>query len=194
MSENTDRKFESALPQQEEPATYGGIMAEWSAYKKEVHSRGIGGKDLDCWLTEKLVESSNSLTQALSSLAAAQKELQSLREQNAALAEICNLNLKGVNAISHQIGKYNELKAELQSLRDKESASWIDIKQKLPPEGVPLIIVWSGVVQHLTYARYEGRWYPYHEDPDEFLDDVDSLVTHWMPLPSAPAKLEQETK
>lgn len=39
------------------PVTASSIYAEFSEYKTEIHSRGIGGKDRDNWLIGKLVES-----------------------------------------------------------------------------------------------------------------------------------------
>ena len=68
---------------------------------------------------------------------------------------------------------------------------WIEIKEgcEMPEDGEPVIIVWSGVVQHLTYARFEGTWYPYHEDPEDFIglnEDI-NLVSHWTLLPAPPS-------
>ncbi len=65
---------------------------------------------------------------------------------------------------------------------------WIAVDKDLPDDGVPVLIVWSGHVQHLTYVRYEGGWYPAHEDADESprMDEEDRMVTHWRPLPEPP--------
>lgn len=41
--------------------TFTSVREEFSVYKKECHSRGVGGKYLDDWLTVKLVEARNSL-------------------------------------------------------------------------------------------------------------------------------------
>jgi len=76
----------------------------------------------------------------------------------------------------------------LSSAPPATESGWIDVKHKLPDDGEPVLIVWSGVVQHLTYARFEGCWYPYHEDPDDFqaMNEDINLVTLWQYLPSAP--------
>lgn len=87
---------------------------------------------------------------------------------------------------AEEIAKLEARIAELEGKGD----GWIDVKQELPPEGEPCLIVWSNVVQYLTYARFEGDWYPYHSDPDDDpeLDEDVNEVTHWQPLPAPPAK------
>jgi len=80
----------------------------------------------------------------------------------------------------------------------EESGKWISVQQEPPPEGEPLLIVWKGVGQHLTYMLYEGEWYPYHADPDDRwgIEDGLTTVTHWRELPAAPTEptpaLEEE--
>jgi len=72
----------------------------------------------------------------------------------------------------------------------EESGKWISVQQEPPPEGEPLLIVWKGVVQHLTYMLYEGEWYPYHADPDDRwgIEDGLTTVTHWRELPAPPTE------
>jgi hypothetical protein len=65
-------------------------------------------------------------------------------------------------------------------------SEWIDCKQRMPEEGEPLLIVWNGVVQHLTYNLHEGEWYAHHQDPDEETAIQHGFVTHWMTLPAPP--------
>lgn len=62
---------------------------------------------------------------------------------------------------------------------------WIDVKQKLPDYGVPVWVVWDGVVQHIAYERHLYGWYPASGDGDSA---PKNLFSHWMPLPAPPTK------
>ena len=65
-------------------------------------------------------------------------------------------------------------------------SEWTSVKQAMPEEGEPVLIVWNGVVQHLTYNLNGGEWYAHHQDPDEEIAIQYGLVTYWMTLPPAP--------
>jgi hypothetical protein len=69
---------------------------------------------------------------------------------------------------------------------------WIDCKQDPAPECEPLLIVWKGVVQHLTYTLSDGGWYPHHADHDDYepIEDGETTVTHYRHLPSPPLSIE----
>jgi hypothetical protein len=62
---------------------------------------------------------------------------------------------------------------------------WISVKQELPPFGVPVLVVYHGVVQHITYTRVEGEWIAYENDGTDHMPE--SFVTHWQPLPAPPS-------
>lgn len=63
---------------------------------------------------------------------------------------------------------------------------WIDVKDRLPEEGVSVIVLQEGnsVCNHLLLqaSLFEGRWYADHMDAN--IDDGDALdVDFWYPLP-----------
>jgi hypothetical protein len=121
-----------------------------------------------------------SLTQALTSLSAEENTSKNLR-----------------NILHVQFDIRDKLEAslaaaqkELQSLREKESAAWIDTKHELPPEG-NFVFVWTHKPirggGHVVIRKRNGfGWQP---RMGAFTTEA---VTHWMPLPVAPTKLEQE--
>jgi Protein of unknown function (DUF551) len=62
---------------------------------------------------------------------------------------------------------------------------WTSVKDRLPPYGIPVLVVYHGVVQHTAYARDVGEWRAAgFEDSDSM---PESFVSHWMPLPDPPA-------
>lgn len=60
---------------------------------------------------------------------------------------------------------------------------WIRADVDLPRYGVPVLVVWQGVVQKITYARDIGEWYSYEDREAMAPEDA---FSHWMPLPEAP--------
>jgi hypothetical protein len=62
-------------------------------------------------------------------------------------------------------------------------SEWISVKDRLPEDGVHVITLYTGVVQHHTYALAEGKWFPDCMDGIE-ADQHD--FTHWQPLPEPP--------
>jgi hypothetical protein len=103
---------------------------------------------------------------------------------------------------------YVEAMIQLQSLRDKESAVWIDCSQRMPEDDhkkfwcyiVPRESYWFDVPGH-EHQTEQGTWEPRQDACTTFRTsegDVifncgcEEKVTHWMPLPVAPTKLEQE--
>jgi hypothetical protein len=71
---------------------------------------------------------------------------------------------------------------------------WISVEDRLPKNGVPCLVVYSGVVQFVAYARVchgfncsEGYAWTTMEEIEA--DDIpDEQVTHWQPLPAPPRK------
>lgn len=82
--------------------------------------------------------------------------------------------------------RIHELEAELSSLRASVGEKWIDVKQELPPYGMPVLVIYHGVVQHVTYARDIGEWVAYENGDSDHMPE--SFVTYWMPLPAPPTK------
>ena len=89
----------------------------------------------------------------------------------------------------------------------RPASEWISVKERLPEECVPVNIVWVNtapppyyeVIKNRPFVAtgiFKGKWYWYScvcEDylreygewePDAVADGI--IVTHWMPLPSAP--------
>ncbi|MGL5564512.1 MAG: DUF551 domain-containing protein [Plesiomonas sp.] len=65
---------------------------------------------------------------------------------------------------------------------------WISTKDKLPPYGVNVIVIYRGVTQRLSYYIDGGDDEPdwWQDCLDEF-DPVDiNAFSHWMPLPEPP--------
>jgi Protein of unknown function (DUF551) len=109
---------------------------------------------------------------------------------------------------SHWQKLYVEAMNELQSLRDKESAAWIDCSQRMPEDDhkkfwcyiVPRESYWFDVPGH-EHQTEQGTWEPRQdacttfrtsEGDVRFNCGCEEKVTHWMPRPVAPTKLEQE--
>lgn len=67
---------------------------------------------------------------------------------------------------------------------------WIPVNDETPI-GAPLLIVYQGVVQHLTYTLLEDGWYP-HDTDYEYCCPIEhgELVTHYLRLPSPPLSVE----
>jgi hypothetical protein len=68
----------------------------------------------------------------------------------------------------------------------EEQVRWIPVRERLPKRGWNWIVA-DGVVQRVAY-RYQpfmDSWEPDIYDADWVLD---SIVSHWMPLPNPPAK------
>jgi len=142
-------------------------------------------------------------------LASAGSELASLREQNATYkkwiilkdcrqchgsGEVINSEEGGMlNLCDCHAVRIKELRTELQSLREKESAAWIDVKRELPPEREQVLVYTTvaGIMMSSWFC-----WFPENGDPPLWHNILKEfgIVTHWMPLPVAPTKLEQETK
>jgi hypothetical protein len=65
-------------------------------------------------------------------------------------------------------------------------SEWISVKDRLPNEETPVITLYSGVVQHVTYWIIDGSWYPAHADEADETPVNSGVFTHWMPLPEPP--------
>jgi hypothetical protein len=63
-------------------------------------------------------------------------------------------------------------------------SDWISVQDRLPEYGVPVLIVYHGVVQYIAYARDIGEWRS--ADTNESDAMPESFVTHWMSLPEPP--------
>lgn len=85
---------------------------------------------------------------------------------------------------------YQRLARSVAAARAYEGG-WIDCTQDPPPLDEPLLIVYQGVVQHLTYTLLEDGWYPHDTDSEYFLPiERGELVTHYQRLPSPPLSVE----
>jgi Protein of unknown function (DUF551) len=66
-------------------------------------------------------------------------------------------------------------------------SEWISVKDRLPEDGIPVITVYSGCTQHITYWLVDGSWYPAYSDEEEDPTGViEGVFTHWMHLPEPP--------
>jgi hypothetical protein len=62
--------------------------------------------------------------------------------------------------------------------------NWIDCRVKLPEYGVPVLLVYSGIVQDVLYVRDVGE---FRAMCDEDTDPMpEKLATHWMYKPEPP--------
>ena len=100
---------------------------------------------------------------------------------------------------------------EIEALREKQQ--WIPVAERLPEELVPVNVVWVNRVPEPYYEKikdvpfsgtacfYRGNWYwdspvvldllaEYGNDNFDLVDDAVE-ITHWMPLPGAPAEGEK---
>lgn len=62
--------------------------------------------------------------------------------------------------------------------------SWIDVKDRMPDYGIPVWVVYHGVVQYVAYARDIGEWRAMDGDASDAMPE--SFVTHWQPIPKPP--------
>ena len=97
------------------------------------------------------------------------------------------------NACECREAKFKEIEAENAELRKQTKRCWISVQDRLPINQqaeyheYDAVLVYSpdysqGVVMG-CYATNSKRWY-IHNTPSEY------RVTHWMPLPGCPEKLE----
>jgi hypothetical protein len=63
-------------------------------------------------------------------------------------------------------------------------SQWISVKDEMPHYGRAVLVVYHGVVQHVTYRRDIGEWIAANDDTSDHMPE--SFVTHWMPLPEPP--------
>ncbi len=69
--------------------------------------------------------------------------------------------------------------------RGETVSEWISVKERMPPYGYPVLVVYHGVVQFVAYARDIGEWRAANDDETDHMPE--SFVSHWMPLPDPPA-------
>lgn len=74
----------------------------------------------------------------------------------------------------------NVIAAELAKLLPR----WISTQERKPAYGEPVLVVYHGVVQHVTYARDVGEYRAYESVDSDVMPE--SFVTHWQPLPAPP--------
>jgi hypothetical protein len=60
-------------------------------------------------------------------------------------------------------------------------SEWISVKDRIP-DGAPVLVVYHGVVQWVTYRLVDGGWESTSSDDTMPL----GFVTHWQPLPEPP--------
>lgn len=62
--------------------------------------------------------------------------------------------------------------------------TWIPVSERMPPQGVPLLVCsGNGVVQRTVYGFDGENWLDWYEQYDPVKDELDDL---WQPLPAAP--------
>ena len=79
----------------------------------------------------------------------------------------------------------------------RNNMKWISVEERLPPN-MQIVLCGNAINTFVAIGRYDefnekflliGKYY---ENDEEFLhihedaDEIDSLVTHWMPLPKPP--------
>lgn len=76
--------------------------------------------------------------------------------------------------------------AEPVSNRDELTDGWVACSERMPEEGDDMIVFTDDIVMSgISYSKKKGFYIQALEyDDDEPIDNV----THWMPLPSPPAK------
>lgn len=62
--------------------------------------------------------------------------------------------------------------------------NWIDVKDRLPDYGIPVLVVYHGVVQNVLYLRDVGEWIAATDDTTDHMPE--SFVSHWQPRPDPP--------
>lgn len=72
---------------------------------------------------------------------------------------------------------------------------WVNVEDRLPEYGEPVLIVVNGVTQNVTYILdgYENEpdWFePHHFDHDDNLSLRWNKADYWMPLPEPPSESE----
>lgn len=65
-------------------------------------------------------------------------------------------------------------------------SEWISVKERLPEEGVAVLIAYDadGRLLRRIAQQYYGVWYVFGA---VVTADFNQKVTHWMPLPEAPS-------
>lgn len=63
-------------------------------------------------------------------------------------------------------------------------SEWISSEDRLPPYGLPVLVVYHGVVQQAAYVRDIGEWQAANDDTSDHMPE--GFVSHWMPLPYPP--------
>jgi len=61
---------------------------------------------------------------------------------------------------------------------------WTSVEERLPDYGVPVLIVYHGVVQNTLYVRDVGEWRSASDDESDHMPE--SFASHWMPKPAPP--------
>ncbi len=61
-------------------------------------------------------------------------------------------------------------------------SEWVSVKDRMPEPGVPVLVVYSGHVQYVTYQLEAIEWSSTEGGETMPL----SFVSHWMPLPEPP--------
>ena len=65
-------------------------------------------------------------------------------------------------------------------------SAWISVKDEMPKYGVPVLVVYYGVVQQIAYVLDIGEWRPVEGVGSDSMPL--SFVSHWMYLPDPPAQ------
>ena len=65
---------------------------------------------------------------------------------------------------------------------------WIKCSDRLPDDCKPVLAVWMGQTQDVTFIHDDGVWFGYDPFDDNYRGEevTDCHLTHWQPLPDPP--------
>jgi hypothetical protein len=63
----------------------------------------------------------------------------------------------------------------------KCGCKWINVGERLPEIGEPVLALCKGFLPHVSKLTAEEEWYDYYEK-------YPMIITHWMPLPDPPGE------
>lgn len=95
-------------------------------------------------------------------------------------------NVKEITA--YYTAKIADLESTAQPVSEPYKLNgWISVDNELPEEGARVLVFSDGAF--VLLAEFTGgEFYDVVRDGEEFFETVTRCVTHWMPLPAAPAQ------
>jgi uncharacterized protein DUF551 len=92
--------------------------------------------------------------------------------------------------IQRLIERIARLEAEARELAAQVDAKWISVEDRLPDNEANVLVFTDKATMHFGWIRQDDksndRWRPLGDF------DGEAKVTHWQPLPAAPAPAEKE--